>query len=192
MKKKLKKMLRYIVRQIGRLIYNEKYIQGKYFDEDCKGWRWIISGLIFQKILGVNRNVPWPVSHNILINNWKQIKFHPDDLHIFQTGGSYFQAQNAEIVIGKGTWIAPNVGLITTNHDIYNLEQHDTGREIILGEQCWIGMNSVILPGVELGPHTIVGAGAVVTKSFIEGYCIIGGVPAVLLKKIDRSLKSEN
>jgi acetyltransferase-like isoleucine patch superfamily enzyme len=47
-------------------------------------------------------------------------------------------------------------------------------------------MNAVILPGVVLGDHTIVGAGAVVTKSFPEGYCIIAGVPAKVIKTIDK------
>ena len=47
-------------------------------------------------------------------------------------------------------------------------------------------MNAVILPGVELGDHTVVGAGAVVTKSFSEGYCVIGGNPAKIIKYIER------
>ena len=56
--------------------------------------------------------------------------------------------------------------------------------DIVLGEQCWIGMNSVILPGVKLGIHTIVGAGSVVTKSFEDGFCIIAGNPAKIIRKI--------
>ena len=46
-------------------------------------------------------------------------------------------------------------------------------------------MNAVILPGVELGEKTVVGAGAVVTKSFKEGHCVIGGNPAKLIKKLE-------
>lgn len=45
-------------------------------------------------------------------------------------------------------------------------------------------MNSVVLPGVELGDFTIVAAGAVITKSFKDGYCVIGGNPTKVIKTI--------
>jgi len=46
-------------------------------------------------------------------------------------------------------------------------------------------MNAVILPGVVLGDFTIVGAGAIVTKSFPEGYCVIAGNPAKVIRQLD-------
>ena len=46
-------------------------------------------------------------------------------------------------------------------------------------------MNSVILPGVILGDGTVVESGAVVTKAFTDGHCVIAGNPAKLLRKID-------
>ena len=45
-------------------------------------------------------------------------------------------------------------------------------------------MNSVVLPGVHLGNNTIVGAGSVVTKSFMDGNCIIAGNPARIIKRL--------
>lgn len=99
----------------------------------------------------------------------------------FQTYGTYFQAIG-KIAIGKGTWIAPNVGLITANHSVSDLNEHDSPKAIILGEKCWIGMNSMILPGVVLGDRTIVGAGSVVTKSFPDGRCVIAGNPAKVIR----------
>ena len=47
-------------------------------------------------------------------------------------------------------------------------------------------MNSVITAGVELGPRTIVAAGAVVTKSFPDGFCVLAGVPAKMIKYLDK------
>jgi acetyltransferase-like isoleucine patch superfamily enzyme len=109
--------------------------------------------------------------------------------HNFQGFGNYFQNFSGKIVVGRGTYIAPNVGIITANHDPLDLDKHLPGEDVILGEGCWIGMNSVILPGVVLGPHTIVGAGSVVTKSFIEGNCIIAGNPASVIRKLGDSIE---
>lgn len=173
---------------VARIYYDKKYICGKWFQSPHKGvgavgWKWICCNAKMCRKLGVNQNVPWPCSPRINIVNPENIFFHPDDLNNFQGFGNYFQAIG-KIVIGKGTYIAPNVGVITSNHDLKNLDNHSIPKDVILGEKCWIGMNSVILPGVVLGDHTIVGAGAVVTKSFLEGNCVVAGNPAQMIKKI--------
>jgi acetyltransferase-like isoleucine patch superfamily enzyme len=98
--------------------------------------------------------------------------------------GNYFQCFKGSIYIGKGSRIAQNTGIITVNHNVHNLNLYDDGKDVILGKDCWIGMNAVILPGVVLGDKTIVGAGSVVTKSFPEGNCIIAGNPAKIIRKI--------
>ncbi|MGA2084600.1 MAG: DapH/DapD/GlmU-related protein, partial [Terracidiphilus sp.] len=61
---------------------------------------------------------------------------------------------------------------------------HLEGKDVVLGENCWIGMNAVILPGVHLGARTVVGAGAIVRTSFPEGNCILAGVPAKKVKEL--------
>ena len=170
--------------------YEKKYINGIYFSGKyhgilAPGWKWIISDCMARFLLGINRGVPFPVSPRINITGYKNIIFHNDDLNNFQGIGNYYQAiGNGKIIIGKGSWIAQNVGLITTNHDINDPEFHVESKDIVIGEKCWIGMNSVILPGVTLGPHTTVGAGSIVTKSFSEGYCVIAGNPARIIKKL--------
>jgi acetyltransferase-like isoleucine patch superfamily enzyme len=50
----------------------------------------------------------------------------------------------------------------------------------------WVAMGAIILPGVKLGDFTTVGAGAIVTKSFPEGYCVIAGNPAKIIKHLDK------
>ncbi len=64
-------------------------------------------------------------------------------------------------------------------------ERHLPGKNVTIGEKCWLGMNSIVLPGVILGPHRIVAAGAVVTKSFPHGFCIVAGSPARILKNLE-------
>lgn len=173
---------------IGRIGYKSRYFTGKHFKSiRSAGWSWVAKDFFPQKICGWNREVPWPVSPHVHIWGWENIEFDNNDLNNFQTFGTYFQAYNAKIIIQKGTFIAPNVGLITSNHDVNQLEEHLAGKNITIGKNCWIGMNSVILPGVTLGDHTIVGAGSVVTKSFAEGNCVIAGNPARIVKTLKKS-----
>lgn len=176
---------------IVKMHYDEKYIKssrsfcgGKYGSFTASGWRWLINDYVTCKKMRVNRDIPWPVSPQIRIVYPENIIFHPDDLNNFQGFGNYFQAIG-HITIGHGTYIAPNVGIITSNHNIENLDKHDESKPITLGERCWIGMNSVILPGVTLGEHTVVGAGSVVTKSFPDGHCVIAGNPAIIIRSLD-------
>lgn len=56
---------------------------------------------------------------------------------------------------------------------------------VAIGNNCWIGAGAIILGGVTLGDNVTVAAGAVVTKSF-RGDCLIGGVPARILKEFGR------
>lgn len=88
---------------------------------------------------------------------------------------------DGKIKLGKGVRIAPHVHIITQNHDLYDLAKAAPAKDVIIGANSWIGAQSVILPGVILGDHTIVGAGSIVTKSF-PGNCIIAGNPAKIIR----------
>jgi len=64
-------------------------------------------------------------------------------------------------------------------------------RKVIIGDDCWIGINSVIMAGLKIGRGSIIGSNAVVTKD-VEPFSIMGGVPATLIKKrLDFVLKSK-
>lgn len=77
------------------------------------------------------------------------------------------------------------MGIVSSNHDLHNLDKYNCA-PIKIGNYCWIGMNALVFAGVELGPCTIVGGGSVVTKSFPDGYCIIAGNPAKIIKNLDK------
>lgn len=164
--------------------FDRRFLRGRHFEEHISGWRMLGRAVLMQKILGFNRSCRFPISHMNVCQNGTRLKFHPDDFNNLWHYGCYFQTHGGDIEIGKGTYIAPNVGLITSNHDPFDPERHLPGASIKLGCKCWIGMNAVILPGVELGDHTVVAAGAVVTKSFPSGRIILGGVPAKVIKEL--------
>lgn len=171
------------------LFYNKKYIQGRWFEGRfsgicAEGWRWVVHDGLSRLFSLDNKDAKFPVNQKCRVINPQNIEFDPDDLNNFQSYGIYYQALG-KICIGKGSFIGPNVGLITSNHDPSNLNMHLEPRPIKIGEKCWIGINSVILPGVTLGEHTVVGAGSVVTKSFEKGHCIIAGNPARVIRELD-------
>ena len=79
------------------------------------------------------------------------------------------------IFIGDNTWILSNATILA--HDHCKSLKTDTK----IGNNCLIGMNSIILPGVLIGNHVIVGAGAVVTKN-VENNSVVVGNPAKVIK----------
>jgi acetyltransferase-like isoleucine patch superfamily enzyme len=136
----------------------------------------------FRIILRNNAATSWAVHFtSTIIEPQKIIRgkhVYPGD-----SPGNYIQAIHG-IEIGDYTNIGPNVGIISANHDPYNNEKHLPSNPIIIGKHCWIGMGAVILPGVQLGDYTIVGANAVVTHSFENGYCVIAGNPAKIIRQL--------
>lgn len=90
--------------------------------------------------------------------------------------------KTSKILIGDNVLIGPAVQLHAANHG-YGLDQgpmtyqERVEKDIVIGNDVWIGGNSVITSGVTIGNGIIVAAGSVVTKSFDEENIIIGGVP---------------
>ena len=165
------------------LFYDKNLLKGKHFEESRFGFVWAWRG-IMRSFLFRRRGIHFPVGKNTRISNGKNLKFDVSSMNIFQQPGCFYQNYEAPIVIGKDVHIAANVGIITQNHDPRNPNNHLPAKEVIIGNNCWVGMNAVILPGVHLGDYTTVGAGSVVTHSF-DGNCVIAGNPAKVIKKFD-------
>jgi acetyltransferase-like isoleucine patch superfamily enzyme len=70
------------------------------------------------------------------------------------------------------------------NHNLIDYNQYDIDEPIRIGRNSLLTAGCIILPGVQLGEHTVVAAGAVVTKSFPEGNQLLAGVPASIVKKL--------
>lgn len=132
---------------------------------------------------GGNRKAYWPVHPTSKIVNPQNIYAGIDTCPGLM-GGCYIQGIG-KVIIGDYTQIAPNVIIVSANHDLYDTRKHIAG-EVKIGKYCWLGAGAKIMPDVILGDFTIVGAGAVVTHSFPEGHCVIAGNPAKVIKQLDR------
>lgn len=139
------------------------------------------------KIQGNNSGPYWPIHYtSTLTGSWKNIYVGIDAAPGISPG-CYIQAVG-KIFIDDYAQIAPNVGIISSNHFMLDIRKHVLG-EVKIGKYCRIGMGSVILPGVVLGDFTTVAAGSIVSKSFSEGYCVIAGNPAVKVQDYSNDTK---
>tara|TARA_B100001059_G_C17836971_1_gene588880 strand:+ start:5256 stop:5798 length:543 start_codon:yes stop_codon:yes gene_type:complete len=100
-----------------------------------------------------------------------------------------FADEFAEIIVGNNVMIGAGVHFYVNNHkfdrrDIPLIEQgYYPSESILIGEGAWVGANSTILPGVEIGVNSVIGAGAIVTKS-IPDFSIAVGNPAKVIKTL--------
>jgi maltose O-acetyltransferase len=91
------------------------------------------------------------------------------------------------IRIGNNVLMAPDVIILTENHKIDDvtipiIKTGSKSAPVVIEDDVWIGTRVIILPGVTIGRSSIIGAGAVVSKS-IPPYSIAAGVPARVIKK---------
>ena len=92
------------------------------------------------------------------------------------------------VTIGNHVNLAQGITVTALNHNFIDTtlridEQGISTNPVVIGDDVWIGANAVILPGVTIGRHVVVAAGAVVTKD-VRDNCVVGGVPAKVLKDL--------
>lgn len=102
---------------------------------------------------------------------------------------------SGSVEIGDGTIFGPEVIIYSTNHNYKTAEclpfsRTDIYAKVTIGANCWIGTRVIILPGVSIGEGSIVGAGAVVSKSCPPGSILVGN-PAKVVKTRDMAYYEE-
>ena len=92
------------------------------------------------------------------------------------------------VIIGNHVNLAQGITVTALNHNFEDSnkridEQGVSTSAVIIEDDIWIGANAVILPGVTIGHHSVVAAGAVVTKD-VPPHSLVAGVPAKIIKQI--------
>jgi maltose O-acetyltransferase len=90
------------------------------------------------------------------------------------------------ITIGDNVMMGPDVTILTQTHNIERADipmglQGMRVAKVVIGNDVWIGMRVIIMPGIIIGDGAVIGAGAVVTKD-VPAFAIVGGVPAKVIK----------
>ncbi|MFQ5470851.1 MAG: acyltransferase [Gammaproteobacteria bacterium] len=113
---------------------------------------------------------------------------------VTSTGGLQIACVN-EIVIEDDVLFATNINITDALHGFENInvpykyQNLWRAAPIRIKKACWIGQNTVIMPGVTIGEYSIIGANSVVTKN-IPDHCIAVGSPAKVVKKWDKHTDS--
>ena len=127
-------------------------------------------------------------SENAFINP----PFYCDYGSHIEVGKNFFANYNctiidvAKVTIGDNCQMAPNVAIYTAGHPLHPVSRnslYEYGISVTIGDNVWIGGNTVILSGVHIGSNTVIGAGSVVTKD-IPDWVVAAGNPCRVIRKI--------
>ena len=118
--------------------------------------------------------------------------FHCDYGKNIEVGENFFANYNltildvGKVIIGKNAQIAPNVSIYTAGHPIHPDSRnsgYEYGIAITIGDNVWIGGNTVILPGVTIGNNVVIGEGSVVSKDIPDNMIAVGN-PCRIIREI--------
>ena len=91
-----------------------------------------------------------------------------------------------KVRIGANVQIAPNVSIYTAGHPLHPDSRnsgYEYGIDITIGDNCWIGGNTCIMPGITIGKNVVIGAGSVVTKDLPDNVIAVGN-PCRIVREI--------
>lgn len=135
---------------------------------------------------------PFSIGDNSAIEDFSTINNGVGDVHI--GNNSLIGMGNViigPVTIGNNVILAQNIVASGLNHNYQDITKpiHQQGvsvAPIIIEDDCWIGANTVITAGVTIGKHSVVAAGAVVTKN-IPPYSVAVGNPSRVIKRFDET-----
>lgn len=121
--------------------------------------------------------------------------FHCDyGYNIYSGENVYFNVNcvildNMKVEIGNDVFFGPGVQIYTATHPLDAIERRSVefSKPVSIGNDCWIGGNAVICPGVKIGNGCVIGAGAVVTKDIPNNSLAVGN-PAKVIRKLNEEL----
>lgn len=125
-------------------------------------------------------------------NAWINPPFYCDYGSHIEVGKNFFANYNCTIIdvarvrIGDNCQMEPNVAIYTAGHPVYPTTRNSAfeyGKEVTIGDNVWLGGNTVVCPGVNIGNNVVIGAGSVVTKD-IPDWSIAAGNPCRVIRKI--------
>jgi maltose O-acetyltransferase len=93
---------------------------------------------------------------------------------------------NGKVTLGDNCLLAPNVSIYTAGHTMHPAARalgYEYGIPVTIGDNVWIGGNTVICPGVHIGNNVVIGAGSVVTKD-IPDWSFAAGNPCRVIRPI--------
>lgn len=177
------KQKKVFIPMIPQLLEKQYFYQNKMYEYNAtlatdRNTRNKILKEIFSEV-GINSIVETPIN-----SNWGCHHVHLGK-NVYINSNVTFVDDN-EIFIGDNTLIGPNVCFTTAGHPVLpslRLKCYQYNFPIYIGKNVWIGSGCIILPGVNVGDNTVIGAGSVVSRD-IPSNCVAFGTPCKVIREI--------
>jgi len=175
----MKKIKRYIWYCLQRFVSYLNFVK----------WLTEVEGRIFPGVdIGVERGTAFSVGMSSSIKRGTIIRIKNGGEISIGRGTSInecnnLRAESSRIQVGDNCMISQFVSIISSGHKFedrsiaINKQGGSSKRDVVIGDDVWIGSNAVILPGVIVGDGAVIGAGSVVTKD-VPAFNVIAGNPA--------------
>ena len=147
-------------------------------------------GVIFERGVMVWHPETISIAANVYVGHGTMLKGYHRNEMVIGTGSwigqmCFFHSAGG-ITIGKNVGIGPGVKILTSSHgeegiEVPILHSRVDFAPVTIGDDCDLGVGSILLPGVTLGRGVQVGAGAVVTGD-LPDFAVAAGVPARILR----------